>query len=226
MILSDYKTLYWSHVTELFRHGGKLRKNIIILFLCPMPFYVLIGPMKKYILIRQFFKKKYLCKGVLLMFSKFMKKNKVQVFSPLNGQVLPLEQVPDPVFSQKMMGEGVAIMPTGGDVVAPVDGTVVLISNTKHAIGIRTKDDTEVLIHVGLETVTLKGEGFTVFVNEGDVVSVGQKLMAVDWDFIKDKVPSIITPVVITNSADKSVEYVDATDSVAGDTLVMSVSSK
>lgn len=155
-----------------------------------------------------------------------MKKNKVQVFSPLSGQVIPLEQVPDPVFSQKMMGEGVAIMPTGGDVVAPIDGTVVLISKTKHAIGIRTKDDTEVLIHVGLETVTLKGEGFTVFVNEGDVVSTGQKLMTVDWDFIKDKVPSIITPVVITNSAERTVDYTDASASVAGDTLVMSVSSK
>lgn len=160
------------------------------------------------------------------MFSKFMKKNKVQVFSPLNGQVLPLEQVPDPVFSQKMMGEGVAIMPTEGNVVAPIDGTVVLISETKHAIGIRTKDDTEVLIHVGLETVTLKGEGFTVFVNEGDKVSVGQKLIAVDWDLIKDKVPSIVTPIIITNSAERSVEYVDATSSVAGETLVMSVSSK
>lgn len=160
------------------------------------------------------------------MFSKFMKKNKVQVFSPLNGQVIALEQVPDPVFSQKMMGEGVAIMPTGGDVVAPIDGTVVLISKTKHAIGIRTKDDTEVLIHVGLETVTLKGEGFSVFVNEGDVVSIGQKLIAVDWDLIKDKVPSIITPIVITNSAERSVEYAEATASVAGETLVMTVSSK
>jgi len=160
------------------------------------------------------------------MFAKFMKKDKVQVFSPINGQVVPLEQVPDPVFSQKMMGEGVAIIPTGGDVLAPIDGTVVLISNTKHAIGIRTKDDTEVLIHVGLDTVTLKGEGFNVFVNEGDTVSVGQKLISVDWDFIKDKVPSIITPIVITNSADRSIEYADATASVAGDTLVMSVSSK
>ena len=160
------------------------------------------------------------------MFAKFMKKDKVQVFSPINGQVVPLEQVPDPVFSQKMMGEGVAIIPTGGDVLAPIDGTVVLISNTKHAIGIRTKDDTEILIHVGLDTVTLKGEGFNVFVNEGDTVSVGQKLISVDWDFIKDKVPSIITPIVITNSADRSIEYADATASVAGDTLVMSVSSK
>lgn len=160
------------------------------------------------------------------MFSKFMKKNKVQVFSPLNGQVIALEQVPDPVFSQKMMGEGVAIIPTGGDVVAPIDGTVVLISKTKHAIGIRTKDDTEVLIHVGLETVTLKGEGFTVFVNEGDVVSIGQKIMSVDWDLIKDKVPSIITPIVITNSAERSVEYAEVTTSVAGETLVMTVSSK
>lgn len=155
-----------------------------------------------------------------------MKKNKVQVFSPLNGQVLSLEQVPDPVFSQKMMGEGVAIMPTGGDVVAPIDGTVVLISKTKHAIGIRAKDNTEVLIHVGLETVTLKGEGFTVFVNEGDAVSVGQKLIAVDWNLIKEKVPSIITPIVITNSAERSVDYVDAAASVAGETLVMTVSSK
>ena len=160
------------------------------------------------------------------MFSKFMKKSKVQVLAPLNGQVIPLEQVPDPVFSQKMMGEGVAIMPTGGDVVAPIEGTIVLISNTKHAIGIRTKDDTEVLIHVGLETVTLKGEGFTVLVNEGDSVSVGQKLMEVDWDLIKDKVPSIITPIVITNSADRSVEYADAATSVAGETLVMTVSPK
>ena len=177
MILSDYKYAYWSHVTELFRHGGKLRgNNTIILFLCPMPFYVLLGLMEQYILIRSI-SIISLYKGVLLMFAKFMKKNKVQVFSPLNGQVIPLEQVPDPVFSQKMMGEGVAIMPTGGDIVAPIDGTVVLISKTKHAIGIRTKDDTEVLIHVGLETVTLKGEGFTVFVNEGDVVSIGQKLM-------------------------------------------------
>lgn len=155
-----------------------------------------------------------------------MKKNKVQVFSPLNGQVHSLEQVPDPVFSQKMMGEGVAIMPTGGDVVAPIDGTVVLISKTKHAIGIRAKDNTEVLIHVGLETVTLKGEGFTVFVNEGDAVSVGQKLIAVDWNLIKEKVPSIITPIVITNSVERSVDYVDTAASVAGETLVMTVSSK
>ena len=160
------------------------------------------------------------------MFAKFKKKNNVQVFAPLNGQVVSLEQVPDPVFSQKMMGEGIAIMPTGGDVVAPIDGTVVLISKTKHAIGIRTKDETEVLIHVGLETVTLKGEGFSVFVNEGDKVSVGQKLMEVEWELIKDKVPSIITPIVITNSAERAVEYTDATASSAGETLVMTVSKK
>ncbi|SDN71578.1 PTS system IIA component, Glc family [Psychrobacillus sp. OK028] len=160
------------------------------------------------------------------MFAKFKKKNIVQVFAPLNGQVVPLEQVPDPVFSQKMMGEGVAIMPTGGNVVAPIDGTVVLISETKHAIGIRTKDETEVLIHVGLETVALKGEGFSVFVNEGDKVSVGQKLMEVEWELIKDKVPSIITPIIITNSAERTVEYVDATTSTAGESLVMTVSKK
>lgn len=160
------------------------------------------------------------------MFAKFKKNNNVQVFAPLTGQVVSLEEVPDPVFSQKMMGEGVAIMPEGGNVVSPIDGTIVLISETKHAIGIRTKNDTELLIHVGLETVTLKGEGFSVLVNEGDKVTVGQKLMEVDWELIKDKVPSIITPIIITNSAERTVEYVDAAASTAGETLVMSVSPK
>ena len=160
------------------------------------------------------------------MFAKFKKNNNVQVFAPLTGQVVSLEEVPDPVFSQKMMGEGVAIMPEGGNVVSPIDGTIVLISETKHAIGIRTKNDTELLIHVGLETVTLKGEGFSVLVNEGDKVTVGQKLMEVDWELIKDKVPSIITPIIITNSAERTVEYVDAEASTAGETLVMTVSQK
>ena len=96
------------------------------------------------------------------MLSKLFKKRKLQIYAPVNGEVIPLDQVPDPVFSQKMMGEGVAIMPHNGNIHAPIEGTVILVSDTKHAIGLRSSDGTEILIHIGLETVSLKGKGFTV----------------------------------------------------------------
>ena len=141
------------------------------------------------------------------MLSNLFKKRKLQIFAPVNGEIIPLDQVPDPVFSQKMMGEGVAIMPDKGNIHAPVEGTVVLVSDTKHAIGLRSNDGTEILIHVGLETVSLKGKGFTVLVETGDKVSVGQSLIEVDWDYIREHAKSIITPIVITNSNERNVQY-------------------
>lgn len=144
--------------------------------------------------------------------------------APANGEIVPIEEVPDPVFGQKMMGEGVAVLPTGGDISAPVDGKIVQVAPTKHAVGIQTEDGTEILIHVGLETVALKGEGFTSFVNEGDEVTVGQKLLEVNWDFVKENVPSLITPIVITNSSDDK-EYHASEEKTCkqGETVVLSV---
>ncbi|EFR91237.1 glucose-specific phosphotransferase enzyme IIA component, partial [Listeria innocua FSL S4-378] len=108
------------------------------------------------------------------MFKKFLKKSKNEtVFAHVTGQLIALEDVPDPVFNQKMMGEGIAIKPESGTIVAPVDGKIIQLAETKHAFGIRTDMGQEILVHIGLETVSLNGEGFNVLVNVGDKVKVG-----------------------------------------------------
>lgn len=160
------------------------------------------------------------------MLSKLFKKKKLEVFAPIRGEIIPLDKVPDPVFSQKMMGEGIAIMPTDGKVHAPIDGTVVLVADTKHAVALKSSDDTEILIHIGLETVNLKGEGFTTLVKVGDEVTVGQPLVKVDWAYIEEHATSKITPIIITNSAEKTVETHEGKESTVGETLLLTVSPK
>jgi len=132
--------------------------------------------------------------------SLFGKKDKsVTVVAPMTGKVVKIEDVPDQVFSQKMIGDGLAIEPVDGTVVAPLDGEVVNLFPTKHAIGIRGSHDLEVLIHIGLETVALNGEGFESHVKQGDKVKAGQKLITFDLNFIKEKADSTISSIVITN---------------------------
>ncbi|SLK37349.1 PTS system N-acetylglucosamine-specific IIA component, Glc family [Mycobacteroides abscessus subsp. abscessus] len=140
------------------------------------------------------------------MFKNLFKKNKEEktatsqnYIQPLQGKLLNISEVPDPVFSQKMMGDGIAIDPSNGVLVAPADGQIMNVFPTKHALSMTDNNGKEILIHVGLDTVTLKGEGFTTFVKDGDKVKQGQKLMEIDFDAIKSKVPSIITPMVFTN---------------------------
>lgn len=165
-------------------------------------------------------------KGVLFMFKKMFKKsNEQQIFAPINGKNVALEKVPDPVFSQKMMGEGIAIIPQDGNVISPVNGKVVQIPETKHAIGLLADDGTEILIHVGLETVGLKGEGFKVQVNTGDTVKVGQPLLEVDLDYIKQHAADIITPIIITNSKelDKHFTFTKEASSKAGETIIITI---
>jgi glucose PTS system EIICBA or EIICB component len=119
--------------------------------------------------------------------------------APIEGELLPITEVPDQVFSQKMMGDGFAILPKEGTVVAPVDGKIVNVFPTKHAIGIESANGREILIHFGIDTVKLNGEGFEAFVSQGDTVKKGDLLLKVDIDAIKDKVPSLMTPIVFTN---------------------------
>lgn len=116
--------------------------------------------------------------------------------SPLEGTIIPLTDVPDPVFSGKMMGDGFAINPTDGVVVSPVDGIITHIAETKHAIGIKTKKGTTMIIHFGLDTVNLEGKGFRVFVELEQKVKRGDKILEADMDVLKANVPSVITPVV------------------------------
>ena len=137
------------------------------------------------------------------MFDFFKKKKKIEkkvsIANPVNGKVVKLEEVPDPVFAEKMVGDGFAVVPEDGEVHAPVSGEVTLQPDGFHAIGIKTEEGLEVLVHFGLETVELKGEGFTPHVKVGDKVNKGDNVLSVDIEKIKDKVPSIITPCIVAN---------------------------
>lgn len=122
--------------------------------------------------------------------------------SPIKGEIKPLSEVPDAVFSQKMMGDGFAIIPSEGTIVSPVSGTIVTFFPTKHAIGIQADSGREILIHVGIDTVKLDGEGFEALVEQGDRVEEGQPLLKVDLGYVAEHAPSIITPIIFTNLFD------------------------
>lgn len=119
--------------------------------------------------------------------------------APLTGKVLDILDVPDKVFSQKIMGDGFAIEPTNGDVVSPVDGVITTFFKTKHAIGFTADNGQEVLVHFGIDTVNLNGKGFEALAKEGDKVKAGQPVLKVDLQKVKKEVPSLITPIVFTN---------------------------
>lgn len=127
--------------------------------------------------------------------------HKEKILSPLEGTVIALQEVSDQVFASEAMGKGVAILPSAGRVVAPVDGTVTSIFKTRHAIGITSNNGAEILIHVGLDTVKLDGEFFTARVKQGDQIKAGDLLLEFDVKKIKEAGFELITPVVITNSS-------------------------
>lgn len=164
------------------------------------------------------------------MFKKMFGKKSVEenLVAPLNGKVVPLDEVDDPVFSQRMMGDGVAIEPTDGKVVSPVSGEIVQIFPTNHAVGVKTKSGVEVLVHIGLETVAMEGEGFEGHVKQGDKVEAGDHLITFDPELVKEKAKSTITPVIITNF-DDIVENFDPSYSdaaSAGQTNIVTLQTK
>ena len=125
-----------------------------------------------------------------------------EVISPLAGQVKSLSQATDPVFSSGVMGQGVVIEPSQGELVSPVNGTVTVLFPTKHAVGIVSEEGVEMLMHIGMDTVSLDGKGFEAHVAQGDKVTVGQKLISFDMDVIKKAGLVTETPVIITNQDD------------------------
>lgn len=125
-----------------------------------------------------------------------------EVVSPLAGQVKPLSQATDPVFSSGVMGQGVVIEPSQGELVSPVNGTVTVLFPTKHAVGIVSEEGVEMLMHIGMDTVSLDGKGFEAHVEQGDKVVVGQQLISFDMDVIKKAGLVAETPVIITNQDD------------------------
>ena len=125
-----------------------------------------------------------------------------QLVSPLAGQVKPLSQATDPVFSSGVMGQGVVIEPSQGELVSPVNGTVTVLFPTKHAVGIVSEEGVELLMHIGMDTVSLDGKGFESHIKQGDKVVVGQQLISFDMDVIKKAGLVTETPVIITNQDD------------------------
>ncbi|MDH6426051.1 glucose-specific PTS transporter subunit IIBC [Paenibacillus sp. FSL R7-0048] len=124
---------------------------------------------------------------------------KEDIVSPVNGELLDITEVPDPVFSQKMTGDGFAFLSEDGKIASPVYGKVFNVFPSKHAIGIMSDGGKEVLVHIGVNTVKLKGQGFTVLVEEGDLVAAGQPIMEVDLEYVKAHAPSVISPVIFSN---------------------------
>lgn len=143
------------------------------------------------------------------------------VKSPLTGQVISLTDIADQVFASGSMGQGIAIDPTIGVITAPADGRVNLLFPTKHAIGLVTADGAELLIHIGMDTVELKGEHFTAHIEQGDTVKAGQKLISFDVEAIREKGYSLVTPIIIANSAEyQRVLATDAKDVATQDSLI------
>ncbi|MFC7062116.1 N-acetylglucosamine-specific PTS transporter subunit IIBC [Halobacillus seohaensis] len=124
---------------------------------------------------------------------------------PNSGVVMPLEEVPDEMFAQGMMGPGFAIDPDEDTFRSPVDGKVVQVFPTKHAIGLETDNGLEILLHVGLDTVKLNGEGFETLIEAGQSIKQGDPLLRVDLEFVKSKAPSVVTPIIFTNLKNESV---------------------
>ncbi|MBT7610494.1 MAG: PTS transporter subunit EIIC [Bacteriovoracaceae bacterium] len=124
---------------------------------------------------------------------------KLIMTSPLKGEIIPLSEIPDATFAEKLLGDGVGVIPSEGAVYAPVTGVIAQFFHTHHAFGITTENGSEILVHVGIDTVKMKGEGFTPLVKVGDKVKAGEKLLEFDLDLVKQKAKSHITPVVITN---------------------------
>lgn len=134
----------------------------------------------------------------------FGKKKGEVLGAPIEGEAIELSKVSDPTFGDEILGKGVAIIPSVGKVVAPIDGTIEMVFDTKHAISMRSESGIEILIHVGLDTVTLNGEPFEAHVAAGDTVKAGDLLLDFDIEAIKAAGLETVAPIVICNTADYS----------------------
>lgn len=142
--------------------------------------------------------------------------------SPLNGRAIAMSQVRDPIFSQEILGPGTAILPSDGEVVAPADGTVTMVLDTRHALSMRTDLGAEIMIHIGLDTVQLKGNYFSSCVKNGDHVKKGSPLLSFDLKSVKAAGYDVTTPVVVTNSHDfPKIDCRSGMETKAGETVII-----
>ena len=153
----------------------------------------------------------------------FGKKKTFTLKAPLSGKPVPLEQIPDPAFAERLVGDGGAIEPSGDLLVAPCDGTIAVLFPTGHAVALITDNNLEILMHIGIDTVELKGIGFEKLVEQGDKVVQGQPLLRFDTKAIQAGGRPTVSPILITNmEAIKSVE-ISYEEQIAGETLFLTV---
>ena len=148
-------------------------------------------------------------------------KNQINIKSPITGEVISITEVSDPAFSEKMLGDGVAIHPADGRVVAPVNGTVTQMFDTFHAVTLTSNEGVEILIHVGINTVQLKGEFFIPHVKTGDSIKIGDLLLEFDLNAIRKEYETV-TPVVICNCDEfKNFKVITGKDKSEGDEIIV-----
>ena len=145
------------------------------------------------------------------------------LLAPLTGKLMPLDQVPDDVFAQKVLGDGIAIVPENGKIFSPVDGEVTTVAETLHAYGFATEDGLEILVHVGLDSVALKGEGFKSHVQPGDKVKAGDLVAEVDLELLKSKNVPTVTPVIVCCGAEDQTLTFASGNAKAGKTAVITI---
>ena len=135
------------------------------------------------------------------LFDKLFQGNKIEIASPVNGEIVPISQVPDDTFSQEMVGKGVAIVPSDGKFYAPCDGDLIALFPTGHAFCINSADGAEVLVHIGIDTVKLQGQNYTIHATQGMKVKKGDLIVEVDLEGVKAAGYNVITPMVVSNHA-------------------------
>lgn len=159
------------------------------------------------------------------MFTFFKKKAKKEIFAFASGTIKPLQEVQDEAFAKGLLGPGIAIVPTEGTIVSPVNGEITMVFPTKHAIGIKADNGWEILLHIGIDTVTLQGEGFTTIIKEKQRVRIGEVLVVVDLSLLKDNDVLTDTMCVITNPMQSIVEPMVLVDNpvIAGKDIIARV---
>lgn len=156
------------------------------------------------------------------MFDLFKKKKDIDLYAPVVGETVSLEKVPDKIFADKLMGDGIGFIFEGNTVCAPCDGKISMIANTLHAFGITAANGAEILVHIGLDTVTLEGKGFKAMVAAGEKVKKGTPIIEIDRDIMKQNNINLITPMIITNSDEFNFEIENSDKHViAGESKVI-----
>lgn len=149
----------------------------------------------------------------------------IRVYAPVSGKILPIEDVPDVVFSERIAGDGIAIKPEGDKLVAPFDGTIVQVFETNHAFAIRSEKNIEVLVHFGIDTVDLRGKGFKRLAESGQKVLKGDPIIGFNLKELESSAHSTVTPVVISNMGELEIDRLNKADgdAVAGETAVLTL---